>query len=106
MVTMKGSFESKDQTTNQRTTSSQVTEDKQYTIGTTLPEGNSIQEKLNKWAADDEKIMSHPMPIGGIQLIPITDAIIQSRESRQGLTSTESQKVMALSNHLGEDKYC
>jgi len=66
MVTVKGSYEKKDQTTNQRTTSSEVHEDKQYTIGTTLPEGSSIQDKLNKWASNDDKIMAHPMPIGGI----------------------------------------
>jgi hypothetical protein len=36
-----------------RTTDSEVHEEDRYTIGTTLPEGSSIQDQLNKWAAND-----------------------------------------------------
>ena len=72
MVTAKGSYSRSDQTSSMRTTDSEVHEEDRYTIGTTLPEGSSIQDQLNKWAANDEKIMAHPMPIGDMQLMPIS----------------------------------
>ena len=74
-VTVGGGFENKDKETNQKTSSSEVEEEDQYTIGTTLPVGRSIADKLSKWASNDEKIMAHPMPIGGLELVPLVDAI-------------------------------
>jgi len=70
-----GSVESKDTESNRNTSSSEVHEEDQYTIGTTLPVGRSIADKLSKWASNDEKIMAHPMPIGGLELVPLVDAI-------------------------------
>ena len=76
VVSAKGSYKSSDSTSTQKTSSSEVYEEDQYTVGTTLPEGITIRDKLNKWASNDEKIMAFPMPIGDMQLIPLAEAIL------------------------------
>ena len=50
--------------------------------------------------------MAHPMPIGGMELIPLVDAITQAKESREGLSSSEISKVRAIAEHIGSDGYC
>jgi len=44
MVKAKGSYSKSDKTTEMNTTDSEVHEEDRYTIGTTLPEGNTIQD--------------------------------------------------------------
>ena len=62
-----------EKTTNRSTVS--INESDQYTIGTTLPAGDNIKQKLESWAINDAKIMAHPMPIGKMNLVPLVDEI-------------------------------
>ena len=78
-VTAGGSHSSSNQEINRSTNTSEINTLDQYTIGTTLPEGDTVRDKLNRWASDDRKIMAHPMPIGDMELIPLVDAITQAK---------------------------
>ena len=85
---------------------SSVTEQDQFTIGTTLPSGKNLQEKLDSWASNDTKIMSHPMPIGGMQLELLPQSILRSKKDRGTLTDDITKKMVAMLAHINEDRYC
>lgn len=74
-----GSYSETSSDTTRETTNGMVTETGQYTIGTTLPGGRDLAERLSLWAKNDAKIMAHPMPIGGMTLAPIADEIERSK---------------------------
>lgn len=50
--------------------------------------------------------MGYPSPIGNMQLIPISDAILESRAARGGQSETELIKIKAIDDHIMSNKYC
>lgn len=50
--------------------------------------------------------MGHPMPIGDMQLVPIHDAILNSKKVRGGANSSEMSKIAAIKAHIENGNYC
>jgi hypothetical protein len=50
--------------------------------------------------------MAHPMPIGDMQLMPISQAIYDSKDARGGVSTADNNKLEALAAHIADDKYC
>jgi hypothetical protein len=50
--------------------------------------------------------MSHPMPIGGMQLELLPLSILRAKKDRGTLTDTITKKMVAMLAYLNEDRYC
>lgn len=50
--------------------------------------------------------MAHPMPIGDMQLIPISEAIYDAKNARGGVTELEKKKLELIAAHIADNKYC
>ena len=46
------------------------------------------------------------MPIGDMQLVPISEAIYTSKSARGKVSDSEKKKLEALAAHIADDKYC
>lgn len=77
-----------------------------YTIGTLLPKGKNIKERLENWSQMKTEIGKQPSPIGNMEVEVITDAIRKSLDLRKILTPSFDKRLAALGYHLKNKKYC
>jgi len=92
--------------TSGKEVSSNVSSVDQFTVGTVLPSGDTMKDKLDSWAKDEVEIMKYPMPIGGMTLVPLVDEIWRSKEVRNTLDDWDAYKLGIIREHIAKDKYC
>jgi hypothetical protein len=79
-------FNTDNETTNSSESNSQNSKTNSdmnmYTLGTPLPTGGTMEDKLNTWAGNTAAIMAEPVPIANMELVLITDAIRKTLKQR------------------------
>jgi len=77
-----------------------------YTIGSDLPGGANVAEKLKNWVANKAAIAKDPQPIGNYSLIPIEDFVKTALQKEEGWPIDMIDKIKsAMKSHL-KTHYC
>lgn len=79
---------------------------KSWTIGSSLPEGETIQDQLQNWIKNQEQIENNALPIGDKEVIPIWETILKSIQLRGTFTDNIQIKLDALQSHVLNGRYC